>query len=122
LGACMIEKHFTDDRSRKGPDHPFSMNPKDFKEMVDGIRALEKALGTCVKNLYKEEEDAVVLQRRCLRAAKDLAKGTILTGEMVEVLRPAPQEALFPKYKPIIIGRELKADMKKGTAFTWELI
>ncbi|MHC4738259.1 MAG: N-acetylneuraminate synthase family protein [Planctomycetota bacterium] len=122
LGACMIEKHFTDDRNRKGPDHAFSMNPKDFKEMVDGIRALEKALGSCAKNLYKEEEDTVVLQRRCLRAAKDLAKGTIITEEMVEALRPAPKEAMYPKYKPIIIGRVLKADMKKGSPFTWEMI
>ena len=122
LGACIIEKHFTDDRNRKGPDHAFSMNPKDFKEMVDGIRALEKALGSCAKNLYKEEEDTVVLQRRCLRAAKDLAKGTIITEEMVKVLRPAPKEAMYPKYKPIIIGRVLKADMKKGSPFTWEMI
>ena len=122
LGACIIEKHFTDDRNRKGPDHAFSMNPKDFKEMVDGIRALEKALGSCAKNLYKEEEDTVVLQRRCLRAAKDLAKGTIITEEMVEALRPAPKEAMYPKYKPIIIGRVLKADMKKGSPFTWEMI
>ncbi len=122
LGACMIEKHFTDDRSRKGPDHPFSMNPKEFKEMVDGIRALEKALGACTKKLYKEEEDTVVLQRRCLRAAKDLSKGTIITEEMVSVLRPAPKDAVCPKYKSIVVGRVLKADMEKGTPFTWEII
>jgi len=122
LGACMIEKHFTDDKSRKGPDHIFSMNPEDFKEMVDGIRALEKAMGSCTKRLYEEEKDTVVLQRRCLRASKDLTKGIIITEEMVEVLRPAPKEALYPKYKPILIGRELKADLKKGAPFTWESI
>lgn len=122
LGACMIEKHFTDDRSRKGPDHAFSMNPREFKEMVDGIRALEKALGSCAKSLYKEEEDTVILQRRCLRAAKDLAEGTVITEEMIEVLRPATKGGLYPKYKPIIIGRSLKTDMKKGSPFTWEVI
>ena len=122
LGACMIEKHFTDDRSRKGPDHPFSMNPRDFKEMVESVRALEKALGSSAKTLYKEEKETVVLQRRCLRAAEDLAKGITITEEMIEVLRPAPKQALYPKYKPVIIGRTLKADIKKGSPFTWEVI
>ncbi len=122
LGACIIEKHFTDDRSRKGPDHPFSMNPKDFREMVDGIRALEKALGSSAKRLYEEEKETVVLQRRCLRAAKDLTRGTIITEEMIDVLRPAPEQTLYPKYKPVLIGRTLKADMKKGSPFTWDTI
>ncbi len=119
LGACMIEKHFTDDKSRNGPDHPFAMDGKDFKEMADSIRKLEKALGKPHKELYEEESLTVVLQRRCLRAARALKKGETLTEEMIDVLRPAPKEALVPKYKEVIIGQELKVSMKKGDPFTW---
>lgn len=119
LGACVIEKHFTDDKTRKGPDHPFAMDAKDFKEMVDSIRILERALGSPVKDLYEEEKETVILQRRCLRAAKDIPKGSRITEDMIDVLRPLAKDALEPKYKEIIIGREAKEDMKKGETFTW---
>ena len=119
LGACVIEKHFTDDKTRKGPDHPFAMDAKDFKEMVDSIRILERALGSPVKDLYEDEKETVILQRRCLRAAKDIPKGSRITEDMIDVLRPLAKDALEPKYKEIIIGREAKEDMKKGETFTW---
>jgi len=122
LGGCVIEKHFTDDKTRKGPDHPFAMDAKEFKEMVESIRALEKALGSPIKGLYEEEKETVILQRRCLRAAKDISKGSKITEEMVDVLRPLAKDALGPKYKKIITGREVKVDMKKGDPFTWEKI
>ncbi|MCR4337558.1 MAG: N-acetylneuraminate synthase family protein, partial [Candidatus Omnitrophica bacterium] len=122
LGGCVIEKHFTDDKTRPGPDHPFAMDGKDMKEMVEGIRKMEKALGSPVKDLYKEESTTVILQRRCLRAAKNLRKGTKLKAEMISVLRPAPTEALVPKYKETLLGRELKKDMKKGEPFAWEQV
>lgn len=121
LGACVIEKHFTDDKTRAGPDHPFAMNVREFKEMVDSIRTLEKAFGSPVKGLYEEEKETLILQRRCLRAAKDIAKGSKITEHMIDVLRPA-KDALEPKYKETIIGREVKVDMKKGDPFTWEKI
>ena len=122
LGACVIEKHFTDDKTRAGPDHPFAMDIKEFKEMVDSIRILEKAFGSPIKDLYEEEKETVILQRRCLRAAKDIAKGSKITEEMIDVLRPLAKDALEPKYKETIIGREVKVDMKKGDPFTWEKI
>jgi sialic acid synthase SpsE len=122
LGACVIEKHFTDDKTRTGPDHPFAMDVKEFKEMVYSIRVLEKALGSPIKDLYEDEKETVILQRRCLRAARDIAKGSKITEEMIDVLRPLTEDALYPKYKEIIIGREVKEDMKKGDPFTWEKI
>lgn len=122
LGACIIEKHFTDDKSRKGPDHPFAMDWKEFKIMVDGIRTLEKALGSPAKDLYKDEKETVILQRRCLRAAKDISKGSKITADMVDVLRPLSENSLDPKYKEIIIGREAKVNLKKGDPFTWKKI
>ncbi len=122
LGGCVIEKHFTDDKTRPGPDHPFAMDGKDFKEMVDHIRTLEKAMGSPVKDLYPEENVTAVIQRRCLRAAKDMSKGQRVTEDMIDVLRPSAKDGLDPKYKDLLIGREIKADMQKGDMFTWEKI
>jgi len=122
LGACVIEKHFTDDKTRIGPDHPHAMDAKEFKEMVDCIRTLEKALGSSAKDLYEEERETVILQRRCLRAARDIPRDSIITEDMIDVLRPLAKDALDPKYKEIIIGRKVKIDMRKGDAFRWEKI
>jgi len=122
LGACIIEKHFTDDKTRTGPDHPFAMDGKEFKEMVDGIRALEKALGSPVKNLYEDEKETVILQRRCLRAARDIPKNSKIKDNMIDVLRPLAKDGLSPKYKEFIIGRKVKRDVRKGDPFKWKEI
>lgn len=122
LGASVIEKHLTDNKTRIGPDHPFAMNGEEFKEMVNGIRKLEKALGSSIKSLYGEEKETVVLQRRCLRARKFIARGTKLKDEMISVLRPAPVGTLKPEQKEIILGHEIKQDIKKDEAFTWRIL
>ncbi|MEK6938095.1 MAG: N-acetylneuraminate synthase family protein [Nanoarchaeota archaeon] len=116
LGGCMIEKHFTDDKNRKGPDHPFAMDAKEFKEMVGNVRLLEKSLGREVKELYPEEKETVILQRRCIRATRDVPAGSILSKEMLEVLRPAPKGTLCPKEMERIIGKAIKVKISKGEA------
>lgn len=121
LGGCMIEKHFTDDKTRDGPDHPFAMDAKDFKTMVKNIRLLEKALGGS-KKIYKEEQETIILQRRSLRAACDIKKGSVLTREMIDILRPAPKDSIYPKYIDKLVGSKVKQDMKKGEHFRWNLI
>ena len=121
LGGCVIEKHFTDDKTREGPDHPFAMDKDDFETMVKSIRSLEKALGS-KKTVYDEEHDTVVLQRRCLRASKDIKKGTRITREMIDVLRPAPRDSICPTDIEKIIGRETRKDVKKGEYFTNEIL
>jgi len=121
LGGCMIEKHFTDDKSRDGPDHPFAIDKDDFKIMVDSIRLLKKALGS-EKKVYDEESDTLILQRRCLRTSIDLKKGTKLTRTMIDVLRPAPKDSIYPKYIEKIIGMKIKKDIKKGDYFTWKIL
>lgn len=121
LGGCMIEKHFTDDKTREGPDHPFAMDKNDFEVMVKSIRLLEKALGS-EKKIYEEEHEAVVLQRRCLRASMHIKKGAKLTKEMIDVLRPAPKDSIYPKYITILIGKEIKKDVSKGEYFTWKTV
>ena len=120
LGACVIEKHFTDDKTRKGPDHPFAMDGRDFKEMVKNIRIMEKALGSPTKTLYDEERETVMLQRRCLCAARDIPKGSAISEDMIDVLRPFVAGALEPEFRSRILGHIAKVAYKKGDPFTWD--
>ena len=114
LGARVVEKHFTDDTSRVGPDHGFSMDPVTWRDMVDATRMLEAALGSGDKGIENNEQQTVVLQRRCVRAARDLPAGTVLTREDLEVLRPAPFEA-FPAHAiEEVVGRTLTAGLDAG--------
>ena len=114
LGARVIEKHFTADNNQIGPDHAFSMNPSTWREMVDRSRELEYALGTGVKHVENNEKDTVVLQRRCIRVKRDVLAGTVLTNDLLEELRPAPMNAIFPYQKNSIIGKRILCDKAKG--------
>ena len=122
LGARLIEKHFTDDNTREGPDHPFSMTPVSWREMVNRTRELEYALGVPVKRVADNEKQTVVVQRRCLRAAQDLPAGTVLRRDMIDVLRPAPRHAIAPYELDQVIGARLTAALPAGEAFTWSLL
>lgn len=122
LGARVVEKHFTDDNGREGPDHPFSMTPKSWRDMVDRTRELEYALGDSDKRVVQNESDTVVVQRRCLRAAFDLEAGRILDREALDVLRPAPQDGIFPYDLDQALGKSLQVDIKKGEHITWEML
>lgn len=114
LGARVIEKHFTADNNQEGPDHAFSMNPKTWKEMVNRARELELAFGTGMKVVEKNEEETVVLQRRAVRVKKNVAAGTIITDDILEELRPAPKDAIFPYQKGLILGKKIMVDKEKG--------
>lgn len=120
LGARVIEKHFTDDLSREGPDHKFSMNYKAWRDMVDRVRELELALGTRVKKIEKNEEDTVVLQRRAIRAKADLKIGSIITKEMLEFLRPCPENSLPPYCLEDVLGKTLTQNIVSGGCLTWK--
>ena len=119
LGARVIEKHFTDDNHREGPDHPFSMTPGTWREMVDRTRELELSLGSAHKFVAENEKGTAVVQRRCLRAVRNLPAGTILTGEMLEALRPAPRGAVMPFDLAKVIGRRLTTDLTAGEHLQW---
>ncbi|MGB4595940.1 MAG: N-acetylneuraminate synthase family protein [Anaerolineaceae bacterium] len=119
LGARVIEKHFTDDNSREGPDHAFAMNPESWAEMVENTRQLERALGSGNKFVAGNEQETVVVQRRCLRAARDIKTGEILTREMVDVLRPATPGSVMPYEIEKVIGTKALTDLVKGQDLRW---
>lgn len=119
LGARVIEKHFTDDNSRAGPDHPFSMTPQTWREMVDRTRELERALGSPDKHVMDNEEQTVVVQRRCLRASRDIQPGETLTREMIGVLRPATPGAILPYEIDQVIGTKANGAIPAGKELCW---
>lgn len=118
LGARMVEKHFTDDVHRVGPDHKFSMDPKSWRDMVDRTRELEAALGTGLKRVEDNELQTVVVQRRAVRLIRDLPAGHMLSREDLTVLRPAPAGALLPYDISQAIGRRLRAAKAGGQHLT----
>ena len=122
LGARVIEKHFTDNVSREGPDHKFSMDFDSWKDMVDRTRELEFALGSNVKRVEDNEKETVILQRRALRAKRNLLKGDVITKNSVEVLRPCPKDALAPYNIGKVLNKTLIEDIEAGDYITWKSI
>ncbi len=119
LGARMIEKHFTDDVSRNGPDHKFSMDPVSWRDMVERTRELENALGCGIKQIEGNEKETVVIQRRAICAAMDIAAGTTLARDHMAILRPCPADGLPPYSVDELTGTQLLHDIKAGEHFRW---
>ena len=111
MGARYIEKHFTDDNERVGPDHKFSMTPETWRTMVERTRLLEFALGDGIKVVEENEQDTVVIQRRALRVKSDLKAGHILTEDDIAELRPCPKDGLSPTID--VVGHTLTRDVNK---------
>jgi len=118
LGAVLIEKHFTLDRSLPGPDHRASLEPYELKEMVRAIRDVEKALGDGVKKLTEEEERIKKVARRSIVAKVRIPKGTIITEDMLDLKRPGV--GIEPKYLNDVIGKRAKKDIKPDELVTFE--
>ena len=115
----MVEKHFTDDNAREGPDHPFSMTPSTWEIMVKRTRELERSLGLPEKTVADNEQETVVLQRRCIRTARALKTGTILKRADLTVLRPAPRDGISPYELEKVIGKRLCVDTEEGEHLKW---
>jgi N-acetylneuraminate synthase len=120
LGARVIEKHFTDSTDRDGPDHPFSMTPATWREMVDRTRELEAALGDGRKKIEDNERETAIVQRRCIRANRDLEANTLLCEDDLTMLRPCPADAIAPFESGKLMGRALKRRVSSGEYFKWE--
>ncbi len=119
LGAKIIEKHFILDRNMEGPDSEFSMEPQEFKAMVDSIRNIEKALGN---SDFEVTEKMLINQdfSRSLFAVKDIKKGEAITLDNVKSIRPG--FGAHPKYLSEILGKEVNCDIKRGTPFKLEFV
>jgi sialic acid synthase SpsE len=122
LGARVVEKHFTDDCTREGPDHPFSMEPQTWAEMVENTRRLGRALGSPEKYVAENEQQTVIVQRRCLRAGRDIRAGEVFTREMVDVLRPAAPGAIQPYEVDAVIGTQAIVDIPFGKELRWTML
>ncbi len=119
LGARVIERHFTDDNGRIGPDHKFALNPDDWAHMVEETRLLERALGSADKFISGNEQETKVVQRRCLRAACDIRAGEAFTRAMIDVLRPATPGAIKPYEIEQVIGTRALHDIPSGKELRW---
>lgn len=118
-GACVIEKHLTISNDDETPDAPFSMTPQAFSLMTKYGNLVKTILGSGQKQIVVAEEQSSIVQRRCLRASRDIKPGTNITMQMVEALRPAPKEAITPQFIEMIAGKKLAKSIAKGEAFTW---
>ena len=112
LGARIVEKHFTDDTGRDGPDHHFSMTPSTWREMVERTRELEAALGSSEKRVAENERETVVIQRRGLRFARPLGEGTIITKDDIVALRPATPGGMSPAHINNVVGKKVATDVE----------
>ena len=112
LGASVIEKHFTLDRSGGGPDDSFSMEPAEFAQMVTDIRVAEQAMGEVNYSLSDGEQDSIRF-RKSLFVVEDIAKGEEFTSRNVRCIRPG--YGIHPRYLGDVIGKSSRKNLKRGT-------
>lgn len=122
LGASIIEKHFTDDKSRQGPDHHFAMDPSDWKNMIKESNRLVAALGDGVKRIEENEQDSSIVQRRSVCASQNLGEGDVIDAQKVEMLRPYPAGSFSPAEVSKLIGKKLNRSIPKGAPILGEYI
>lgn len=120
LGAVVIEKHFTDDNDREGPDHKFAMNPKTWREMVDASLELYYSLGDGIKRIEKNEEDTAMVQRRGIYITKSLKAGHILSREDLIALRPIKIDGIQPYEIDLLLGKKLTKNIESDSYLTWK--
>jgi len=114
LGARVVEKHFTDDTSRPGPDHPFSMDPTTWRTMVDDVRLLESSLGHGTKEVQENEKETVILQRRAIRVTEDLEPGDLIQKSFLQFQRPCPADAISVNEVDKIVGTVVNKSITSG--------
>lgn len=118
LGACVVEKHFTLDKTLEGPDHKASLNPVEFKSMVSAIRNVEVAMGDGVRRFSENESEIKKIARKSIVLNEDVVKGTIITKEMLSIKRPGT--GISPKEINNVVGMKSTKDLKMGTVLKWE--
>lgn len=120
LGACILEKHLTLDRTLPGPDHAASLEPVDFAALVRGVRAIESALGHGRKEPVPGEANTAAVARKSLVAARDLAAGEVLDAGAIAIKRPGT--GLAPALRSSMVGRSTRVAVPAGTLLTLEML
>ena len=118
LGAEVIEKHFTLDRTMEGPDHFASLEPDELKKMVEAIRNVEKAFGSRKKEITEEEKKNLFFMRRSMHASEDIKQGEILKENNIKITRPF--NGIEPWFLDIILGKKIKTNVKKDEPIKWD--
>jgi sialic acid synthase SpsE len=119
LGACVIEKHFTLDKNFAGPDHRASLEPHEFKAMVDGIRTVEASLGNGQKVPAASEAGNATVARRSIVAARDIKTGTLITSAEIAFKRPGT--GLPPRMVDQVVGKTARVDVTAGSLLELEM-
>lgn len=117
LGAKVIEKHITLDRSMEGPDHKASLEPDGFKSMVKAIRNVEKAMGDGIKKPVSSEGDIIIAARRSLVAARGIKRGESILKRDLIIKRPG--NGIPPEFKDIVTGMKAMQDISEDTVLKW---
>jgi len=120
LGACLIEKHFTLDRTMDGPDHKASLEPIELKRMVDSVRHVEQALGRKEKVINPSEAEVAKVARKSLCAKTAIRKGETLTTDMIMIKRPGT--GIPPTEYKKALGKKAKQDIKEDEVITWSML
>ncbi|MNJ41279.1 N,N'-diacetyllegionaminic acid synthase [compost metagenome] len=117
MGARIVEKHFTLDKTWPGPDHASSLNPEEFAHLVDKIRMIETALGDGVKRCMPSEESTKAAARKSIVLARDKKAGELLTKDDLEIKRPGT--GIEPRYYQEVIGKVLLIDKLCDELLAW---
>jgi sialic acid synthase SpsE len=120
MGACMIEKHVTLDRTHPGVDHAFSLDPRGMADLVRGVRQVECAMGESVRNMSDDELKSRKLARRSVAARHDIRQGDVLNRENLKLVRPGT--GIHPRYLNLMVGTIAVMDIKKETLLNWEMV
>lgn len=121
LGANVIEKHFTIDKTLDGPDHEFALEPDELDNLVTAVRNTEQALGDGVKRLADAEQELHNKARRYIHARTDIEAGEELTRENIGILSPGEREpGLLPKHYEELLNKQATRDIEKSKGLSWE--
>jgi sialic acid synthase SpsE len=121
MGAKSIEKHYTIDKKLPdSPDHSFSLTPDELQQMVEGIRTIEKSMGTFIDGHYPAEEKAYKFARKSVVSAVPIPKGIVIKETMLTCKRPGT--GIYPEHLEELVGKTARADIAEDTVITWEMV
>jgi N-acetylneuraminate synthase/N,N'-diacetyllegionaminate synthase len=121
IGARTLEKHYTIDKSLPdSPDHPFSVDPEELREMVISIRRVERSTGVFVNGHYQAERRAYLFARKSVVSKVDIAKGTVISADMLMCKRPGT--GIAPKLMEFVVGHAARVDIPADTTITFDMV